>query len=91
VGSLFASFLGYNPIKSLLGPTGTLDHLPQHNVDVLTGKAFFPHLMSQPFHHGLVIVFTAAALMSVVGAAASWAAGGKFVHQEPVGEALGRE
>src|SRR4051812_24354870 len=91
VGSLFASFLGYNPIKSLLGPTGTLDHLPQHNADVLTGKDFFPHLMSQPFHHGLVIVFTAAAVMSVVGAAASWSAGGKFVHQEPEGEALGRE
>jgi MFS family permease len=91
VGSLFASFLGYNPIKSLLGPTGTLDHLPQHNVDVLTGKDFFPHLMSQPFHHGLVIVFTAAAVMSVVGAAASWSAGDKFVHQEPEGEALGRE
>ncbi len=69
----------------------TLDTLPQHNVDVLTGKEFFPHLMSQPFHHGLVIVFLAAAVMSVVGAVASWAAGGKFVHQEAVGEALGRE
>jgi MFS family permease len=91
VGSLFASFLGYNPIESLLGPSGTLDRLPQHNVDVLTGKEFFPHLMSQPFHHGLVIVFVAAAAMSVVGAAASWAAGGKFVHHEADGEALGRE
>jgi MFS family permease len=91
VGSLFASFLGYNPIESLLGPTGVLDHLPQHNVAVLTGKEFFPHLMSQPFHHGLGIVFGAAAVMSLIGAAASWAAGGKFVHQEAVGEALGRE
>ena len=62
-----------------------------HNASVLTGKEFFPHLMSQPFHHGLVIVFSAAALMSVVGAIASWAAGGKFVHHEIDGEALGRE
>jgi EmrB/QacA subfamily drug resistance transporter len=91
VGSLFASFLGYNPIQSLLGPTGTLDHLPQHNVDVLTGKHFFPHLMAQPFHHGLVIVFGTAALMSVIGAVASWSAGGKFIHHEATGEALGRE
>jgi MFS family permease len=96
VGSLFASFLGYNPIKSLLGPIGALDHLPRANADRLTGKEFFPHLMSGPFHHGLVIVFLAAAAMMVVAAAASWAAGGKYVHDaahstESAGEALGRE
>ena len=91
VGSLFASFLGYNPIASLLGPTGALDRLPAHNQTVLTGKEFFPHLMSHPFHHGLVIVFGAAALMSVIGAVASWAAGARFVHDETAGEALGRE
>jgi hypothetical protein len=57
----------------------------------LPGKEFFSNLMSLPFHHGLVIVFLAAALMSLIGAAASWAAGGKFVHHEASGEALGRE
>src|SRR5260370_39860443 len=57
VGSLFAAFLGYNPVKQLLGPTGVLSQLPPHNVAVLTGKSFFPELISQPFHHGLVIVF----------------------------------
>jgi MFS family permease len=91
VGSLFASFLGYNPIGSLLGPSGVLDHLPAGNATTLTGKEFFPHLMSGPFHHGLVIVFVTAALMMVVAAIASWAAGGKYVHDDSVGEALGRE
>jgi MFS family permease len=91
VGSLFASFLGYNPIGSLLGPTGALDHLPRSQADTLTGKEFFPHLMAQPFHHGLIVVFVAAALMMVVAAAASWAAGGKYVHDDRPGEALGRE
>ncbi len=91
VGSLFASFLGYNPIASLLGPTGALDRLPAHNVHVLTGKEFFPQLMSQPFHHGLVIVFGAAAVMSLIGAAASWAAGARFEPDAEAGEALGRE
>jgi MFS family permease len=91
VGSLFASFLGYNPIGSLLGPSGVLETLPSKNVHTLTGKAFFPHLMSGPFHHGLVIVFGTAALMMVIAAAASWAAGGKYVHDDSVGEALGRE
>ncbi len=91
VGSLFASFLGYNPIESLLRPTGVLDKLPQQNADTLTGKEFFPHLMSGPFHDGLVVVFLAAAAMMVVAAVASWAAGGKYVHDDSAGEALGRE
>jgi hypothetical protein len=91
VGSLFASFLGYNPIGSLLAPSGVLDKLPSANATTLTGKEFFPHLMSHPFHHGLVVVFLAAAGMMLVAAAASWFAGGKYVHDDAAGEALGRE
>ena len=82
VGSLFAAFLGYNPIQSLLGPTGVLDSLPQDNVDTLTGKEFFPQLISEPFHHGLVIVFSAAAVMTIVAALASLMRGKKYVHDE---------
>ena len=62
--TLFASFLGYNPIRRLLQPSGELTRLPRHNVSVLTGKQFFPHLISGPFHHGLVIVFIAAICMA---------------------------
>ncbi|HET7407029.1 MAG TPA: MFS transporter [Mycobacteriales bacterium] len=80
VGSLFAAFLGYNPIQSLLGPSGVLQHLSSAQVHVLTGKEFFPHLMSGPFHHGLVVVFTMAIIMSLIGAAASLARGAKYVH-----------
>jgi MFS family permease len=71
VGSLFAAFLGYNPLASLLGPSGVLAHLPAANAATLTGKQFFPNLISGPFHHGLVVVFVTAAIMSVVTAAAS--------------------
>ena len=77
VGSLFASFLGFNPIETLLKPFGVLDKLPAVNVERLTGKTFFPELISGPFHDGLVVVFLAAALMSVAGAVASWVAGDK--------------
>src|SRR5260370_24593360 len=59
--------LGYNPVHNLLAPTGLLTTLPPHDVAVLTGKEFFPTLISGPFHHGLMIVFTAAAIMSVTG------------------------
>jgi MFS family permease len=71
VGSLFAAFLGFNPIASLLGHTGVLSTLPAQNVTALTGHEFFPHLISGPFHHGLVVVFITAAAMSLVGAVAS--------------------
>ncbi|WP_394770754.1 MFS transporter [Lacisediminihabitans sp.] len=87
VGSLFAAFLGYNPIESILGPTGALKNLSTTNAAALTGKTFFPELISQPFHSGLVIVFIAAAIMSLIGAVASLSAGGKYVHADtaPVG------
>jgi MFS family permease len=86
VGSLFAAFLGYNPVKTLLGPTGVLAHLPAHNVAVLTGKRFFPELISQPFHHGLVIVFTTAMALLALAAAVSALRGARFVHEEHVAD-----
>jgi len=77
VGSLFAAFLGYNPISELLAPTGVLATLPQGQAATLTGKAFFPQLISAPFHDGLVVVFTAAAAMMVIAAVASFLTGEK--------------
>jgi hypothetical protein len=71
VSSLFAAFLGVNPIQTLLGPSGVLHTLPAANVATLTGPHFFPNLISAPFHHGLVIVFGAATALSVLGALAS--------------------
>jgi len=71
VSTLFATFLGKNPISQLLAPSGVLHTLPAHNVQTLTGNRFFPELVSGPFHHGLVTVFAAAAAMSLIGALAS--------------------
>jgi MFS family permease len=82
VGSLFAAFLGYNPIKELLKPTGALAKLPPHNVAVLTGKKFFPQLIASPFHHGLVIVFSMAMVVLVIAAFTSLLRGGRYVHEE---------
>jgi MFS family permease len=70
VGTLFAAFLGFNPIEELLGPR-ILGNLPPANAHTLTGRQFFPHLISGPFHDGLVIVFWLAIAMAVVGAVAS--------------------
>jgi MFS family permease len=78
VSTLFASFLGYNPIGSLLRPAGVT--LPKHDLAVLTSKEYFPHLISGPFHHGLVIVFGVAIAMSLAGAVISLLRGGQFYY-----------
>jgi MFS family permease len=82
VGVLFAAFLGYNPIQQLLGP-GVLHSLPAANAATLTGRDFFPHLISGPFHNGLVVVFWLAIAMSVVGALASLVRAPKGAVQKP--------
>ena len=83
VSTVFAALLGYNPVQHLLKSSGVLATLPRHNVAVLTGRQFFPHLISGPFHHGLVIVFSAAAIMSLIGALVSLLRGRQFYYDEP--------
>ena len=77
VGSLFAAFLGYNPIAELLEPSHALQQ-PGVNADVLTGKTFFPELITEPFHSGLTVVFLAAAAMMLIGAVASMFNPGRY-------------
>lgn len=77
VGSLFAAFLGYNPVAELLTRSHALQQ-PGVNADVLTGKSFFPDLIAGPFHAGLVVVFVAAAVMMLTGALASLVNPGRY-------------
>jgi MFS family permease len=69
IAVLFAAFLGYNPMQQLLGPT--LKNLPADHANYLTGRSFFPHLITQPFHQGLVIAFLFAIVACIVAAFAS--------------------
>jgi MFS family permease len=90
VGSLFAAFLGYNPIQTLVGDK-TLATLPASDQSTLTGREFFPHLISQPFHHGLAIAFGLAIAMSVVGALASMMRGTRYVHVDEPADLLSKQ
>jgi MFS family permease len=81
VATLFAAFLGYNPVKTLLGPR-VLGGLSPTNAHTLTGRGFFPHLISAPFHTALVYAFSFAIAACVVAAVASLLRGGKYVHVE---------
>jgi MFS family permease len=78
--TLFSAFLGYNPMQALLGPV--LGHLSAARAHYLTGKAFFPHLISGAFSKGLDEAFYFAFAVSIVAAIASALRGGKYHHQE---------
>jgi MFS family permease len=82
VSTLFAAFLGYNPIEHLIG-AGTLAHLPAAQQKVLLGHAFFPGLITAPFRAGLHAALDFAIVASALAAAASWSRGTMYVHHEP--------
>ena len=85
VASLFAAFLGYNPVQKLLGPA-VLGHLPHVQVAILTGRSFFPRLMSPPFASALSTAFTFSFIACLVAAAASWLRGGKYHYSDEAQE-----
>ena len=85
IGSLFSAFLGYNPIKELLGPTGALQHLPPSQAAYITGRSFFPQLIEQPFAAGLHLAFTFAAIATVIAIVASALRGRRYLHTPRAG------
>jgi MFS family permease len=77
VASLFAAFLGYNPMGELI-PADILHSLPADSVATLTGSSFFPSLMAAPFQHGLLYAFSFSALLYIVAAFCSWRGGSEI-------------
>jgi MFS family permease len=82
VSTLFAAFLGYNPIQHLVGPH-VLAGLSAQQRAALTSRTFFPDLISGPFRTGLRAALDLAIGMSLLAAAASWVRGGKYQYSEP--------
>jgi MFS family permease len=76
VSILFAAFLGYNPISSLV-PGHVLNHLSAAQHQTLVGRSFFPHLIAAPFKTGLHEAFIFAIVACLIAAAASWSRGGR--------------
>src|SRR5580658_7395207 len=89
IGSLFSAFLGYNPIRELLGPTGALQHMSAQQVTYITGRSFFPQLIEQPFAHGMHLAFTFAAIATGIAIIASALRPKRYLHTaEPLLEEL---
>ena len=82
VSTLFAAFLGYDPIQHLVG-AHTLAHLTAVQQHALTGRGFFPGLISAPFRAGLHAALDFAIVASLLAAGASWLRGGRYVYSEP--------
>jgi MFS family permease len=74
IGLLFASFLGFNPIQQLL-PSASAAHVSAAQYQELTGRGFFPHLISGPFGDGLHLAFAMAAALCFLAAVFSWLRG----------------
>jgi MFS family permease len=88
IGVLFAAFLGFNPMRQLLGPL--LGHLPAGHAAYVAGREFFPHLITGPFHDGLGVAFGFAIAASVIAAIASLLTGRRR-HAAGTQEGLGAE
>jgi MFS family permease len=82
VSSLFAAVLGVNPVQHLLAAGRALSSLSPAHQRILTGRTFFPHLISEPFHHGLLVVFAVSTALSALAAVASLLRGGRYRQAE---------
>ncbi len=85
--ALFAAFLGYNPLGTLL-PSQLLHSLPAAAQAQLLSKTFFPSLIAEPFEQGLRIAFSISVALSILAALASLLRGRRYIHgqeesQEP--------
>jgi EmrB/QacA subfamily drug resistance transporter len=89
VSVLFAAFLGYNPIQQLLG--GQLSQLTPDQASFLTGRSFFPNLISGPFSEGLSVAFGFAIVVCLIGAVASLLTKDKKLAPGVEHESLGAE
>jgi MFS family permease len=78
---IFAAFLGYNPLKSLLGPA-VLSKLSPDQAATLTSRSFFPQIIGPSFVHGLDLILGISVAMSLVAAVVSAFRGGKYVHED---------
>jgi MFS family permease len=79
ISALFAAFLGYNPMATLI-PSAALHQLPAAAQANLLGKSFFPNLISAPFMVGLHAAFYISAVLCLIAAIASLMRGKPYVY-----------
>jgi len=85
--ALFAAFLGYNPMKTLL-PYSVVIGLSSHTKSVVFANSFFPTILSGPFMDGVIVAFSISAVICLLASIASLLRGKRYIHEEKFGEKL---
>ena len=82
VATLFAAFLGYNPIQTLLG--AGIHSVPVAQQHVLLGHTFFPSVISGPFANALSSAFIFGLVACLIaGSGLAGSGQGRPVHRPP--------
>jgi MFS family permease len=85
--ALFAAFLGYNPMQTLL-PQSVIPTLSAQTKATVFANSFFPRILSGPFMDGVIVAFSISAGISLLAAIASILRGKRYIHEEMYGEKL---
>ncbi len=81
-GALFAAFLGYNPVQTILGsmPPAVVSAIPQSTVTALTGTTWFPTMLAGALMPSLRLTFYIGAILCFIAAVLSWMRGERYVN-----------
>jgi MFS family permease len=82
-GSLFAAFLGYNPVSTILAsiPQSVLASISPATLAILTGITWFPTTLAHAFLPSLGVSFLIGAGISLFAAFLSAMRGSKYIHE----------
>ncbi len=80
--ALFSAFLGYNPVKTILGqlPPNDTRNLSNSTISEITSKTWFPDAIAPSFMESLDTAFYIGAVLSVLAAIASVLRGRRYVN-----------
>jgi len=81
-GALFAAFLGYNPVSSILAslPASIASAIPAETVKALESSTWFPSTLAEAFMPSLRLSFFLGAVLSVIAAILSGMRGERYIH-----------
>jgi EmrB/QacA subfamily drug resistance transporter len=82
-GALFAAFLGYNPVQTILDalPAVVVSTISPATIAILTGKTWFPTTLAQAFMPSLQLSFYIGAAISFVAAILSALRGAVYINE----------
>lgn len=82
-GALFAAFLGYNPVSSILAglPPSIVGGIPASTVSALESSTWFPSTLAVAFMPSLRLSFYIGAVLCAIAAVLSAMRGERYIHE----------